>query len=173
MAARNTSSHTTNSEKSRNRKFPALCGALLSDARVCHATARPRRFFLKNLISMFSFPSRDWCKDCFSSPHRPRNGVWRADLRALPVCLITRHERPERLLLKRKNKMSGVQGRCISNPLNRDNEAQRALTEHSCKSCIFAHILEGKLGSHLIWMPVVYMECCKNEFHKFSFLIHL
>lgn len=133
MAARNTSSHTTNCEKSRNIKFPALHGALFSDARVFHATVRARRPFLKILFSMSSFPSRDWCKGCFSSPHRPRNGVWRADLRALTVCLIARHERPERLLLKRKNEMSGVQRGCISNSLNRDNETHRALTEPSIR----------------------------------------
>jgi len=71
---------------------------------------------------VFSLPSRDWCKGCFSSPHRSRNGVWRADLRALPVCLITRHKRLERLFLKGRIKMSGVLRRGISNALNRDNE---------------------------------------------------
>lgn len=77
-----------------------------------------RQDFLKYLFVVFSVPSQDWCKSCFGSPHLPRNGVWRADLRALPVCLITRHERLGRLFLKRKNTMRGVQRRGISNALN-------------------------------------------------------
>ncbi len=122
---------------------------------------------------MFSVPSQDWCKSCFGSPHLPRNGVWRADLRALPVCLITRHERFGRLLLKRKNKKSvACRGAAFQMLWTEDDEEYKPLTwrlyslvwrimSKRCASC----------GSNLGW-PTSHVETCWHGNWVVKILFH-